>query len=260
MLWVMHAGRDRRPPRILFVLAHPDDESMGNGCTIHRHTAAGVAVHLLCLTRGGAGWGGLPAGRRAEELPEIRTAELERAARRLGLASLRICDYPDGGVPNCDHDDVARRVAASIRAVEPDLVVGWGPDGGYGHPDHIAVGAATDRAVATVAPGLPLYHMALNASIAAGYRRALELSGAGGDSLPLRWYESVSLVFEPTEDDLTVKAEALACHESQLQPWLLKTLADRSILRLWGPEGYIRVGTEAVERVVAHGLFTEVEV
>ena len=55
-------------------------------------------------------------------------------------------------------------------------------------------------------------------------------------------------------------AEAVACHESQLQPWLLKSLADRSILRLWGPEGYIRVGAEGSEKILAEGLFPELEV
>jgi LmbE family N-acetylglucosaminyl deacetylase len=252
---VSHAIRRRA----LFVLAHPDDESLANGCTIRRHSAAGVAVHLVCLTRGGAGWGGLPAGRRPDELPEIRAVELKRAAHRLGLASVQICDYPDGGVQICDQDEVADRIADSIRSVQPDLVVGWGPDGHYGHPDHVAAGAATDRAVTMVAPDLPLYHVALNAQIAADYRRGFELAGAGGDSLQMRWYDSVSLVFEPTDDELMAKREAIACHESQLQPWLLNTLAARSILRLFGAEGYIRVGAEGVERSMAAGLFPELE-
>jgi LmbE family N-acetylglucosaminyl deacetylase len=248
-----------RPRRLLFVLAHPDDESMGTGCTISRHTAAGVAVHLLCLTRGGAGWGGLPAGRRRDELPEIRAAELKRAAHRLGLASAEICDYPDGGVQACDQDEVTHRIAASVHAAQPDVVVGWGPDGHYGHPDHVAVGAATDRAIAMVAPARPLYHLAFNARTATDYRRGFELAGAAGDSLPLRWYDSVSVVFEPTDDELMAKREAIACHESQLQPWLLNALAARSILRLFGAEGYIRVGDESVERSLTGGLFPELE-
>ncbi|MBJ7599611.1 PIG-L family deacetylase [Candidatus Nephthysia bennettiae] len=253
---VVVSGRQRRA---LFVLAHPDDESMGNGCTIQRHTAAGVAVHLLCLTRGGAGWGGLPAGRRAEELPDIRSEELRRASQRLGLASLQICDYPDGGVPDCDQEELRDRIAGTIQSLQPDLVVGWGPDGGYGHPDHVAVGAATDRAVALVAPALPLYHMAVNARMAADYGRAFELAGAGADSLPLRISETVSLLLVPTEEELTAKGEAVSCHESQLRRWLLNLLADRSTLRLFGSEAYIRVGSEGSERVMASGGFPELE-
>src|ERR1700680_3691195 len=90
------------PARMLFVFAHPDDESMGTGGTIARHVRAGVEGHLLCLTRGGAGWGGRPPGRRPEELPEIRTEELHRAAQVFGLASVEVWDYPDGGVPSCN--------------------------------------------------------------------------------------------------------------------------------------------------------------
>ena len=38
-------------------MAHPDDESMGNGGLILRHTRAGIPVYLVCATRGGEGWG-----------------------------------------------------------------------------------------------------------------------------------------------------------------------------------------------------------
>lgn len=250
---------DARAPnrKLLLVLAHPDDESMGNGSMIARHRGAGVQVHLVCATRGGAGWSGLPAGRRREELPAIRTSELGRAAEVLGLASIALWDYPDGGVAGCDQVEMSRRIGRVIEQVAPDVVVGWGPDGGYGHPDHIAVGAATDAAVAVVAPGVPLYHMAQDAHLAAEYRRAFDLAGADGDSLPLRWHRRISVVFQPNEQELRTKAAAIACHESQLQPWLADIITRPGILRLFGAEGYLRVGAEPAGSILRSGLFPE---
>ena len=82
---------------------------MGNGTAIARHAAAGVEVLLLCMTRGGAGWGGLPVGRRPEELPEIRTTELERAGKRLRLASVSLCGNTTAApLPGVEHPGPAR--------------------------------------------------------------------------------------------------------------------------------------------------------
>jgi LmbE family N-acetylglucosaminyl deacetylase len=250
---------DAREPKrkVLLVLAHPDDESMGNGTMIARHRGAGVEVHLVCITRGGAGWGGLPAGRRPEELPGIRKEELGRAAEVLDLASVALWDYPDGAVADCDQAEISLRIGRVIEQVSPDVIVGWGHDGGYGHPDHIAVGACTDAAVAGVAAGLPLYHMAYDGHTAAQYRRAFELAGANGDSLPLRWHPRVSVVFQPTEEELRTKAAAIACHKSQLQPWLVNTITRPEVLRLFGAEGYIRVGAEPAGAILRRGLFPE---
>ncbi len=244
--------------RLLFVLAHPDDESMGSGATIARHVCAGVEVHLVCATRGGLGWGGLPAGRRPEELPEIRTQELRRAAGVLGLASATVWDYPDGGVAGCRQDEIVGRIGQVVEELAPDVVVGWGPDGGYGHPDHVAIGACTDAAVARVAPQVPLYHMAVSQRLVADYRAAFALAGVH-DELPLRAHEHVSLVFRPSPDELRAKAAAIACHESQLQPWLVTMLGRRDILERYGPEGYIRVGGERRDLELVKGLFPEAE-
>src|SRR2546429_6184538 len=111
--------------RLLLVLAHPDDESMGNGTMVARHVAAGCEVHLVCATRGGAGWTGRPAGRRPEELTEIRAEELARAAEVLSVASVDLWDYPDGGVAGCDQDEIAERIRRAVERGQPGVVGGW---------------------------------------------------------------------------------------------------------------------------------------
>jgi len=245
------------PRRLLFVLAHPDDESMGNGVTIGRHARAGVEVHLVCATRGGAGWWGLPVGTKRQELPAVRTRELDLAAGVLGVTSAAVWEYPDGGVARSDMDEITRRIGAEIERVAPDLIVGWGPDGGYGHPDHIAVGACTAAAAGSVAPDLPLYHMALNARLARDAKRAFDLAGANGSGLPLHWRTRVSVVFEPTEDELEIKGRAIRCHASQLQPWLATISRRPDLLRLIGSEAYLRVGHDGAERILRDGLFPD---
>ena len=53
---------DEQKGGLLVVMAHPDDESMGTGGLILRHTRAGVPTHLICATYGEKGWMGKPPG------------------------------------------------------------------------------------------------------------------------------------------------------------------------------------------------------
>ncbi|HEX6488267.1 MAG TPA: PIG-L family deacetylase [Candidatus Dormibacteraeota bacterium] len=226
---------------LLVVMAHPDDESMGNGGMICRHTQAGVDVHLICATRGGAGWTGKPAGRRPDELPEIRAQELERAAALLGIRSLELWDYPDGDVSSSDQDEITHLIAAEVQRHRPEVVVGWGPDGGYGHPDHIAVGACTDRALADFRGAH--YHMAIDRPTEAAYRRAFDLVGEDGGGLPLVGFDELSVTFILNEDELATKASAIACHESQVEAWREQMDSRPEVRRgVLGHDSYRRVG------------------
>src|SRR4029077_1005218 len=58
-------------PGLLVVMVHPDDESMGCGGLIRRHSRAGVPVNLICATRGEAGWTGKPLGAKKGELATV---------------------------------------------------------------------------------------------------------------------------------------------------------------------------------------------
>src|SRR5260370_41937174 len=97
-------------PGLLVVMAHPDDESMGCGGLILRHTRAGIPAHLICATRGEEGWSGKPLGARKEDLASIRSHELEDAAATLALGSVELWDYPDGGVAKVGREQVTQGV------------------------------------------------------------------------------------------------------------------------------------------------------
>jgi len=232
---------------LLLVMAHPDDESMGAGGLILRHTRNGVTAHLVCATYGEAGWMGKPRGANQGELPEIRAQELEEASQALALSGVELWDYPDGGVASSDQKEITQRIWEQIGKVRPRVVVGWGADGGYGHPDHIAVGACTDAAVAAMTEGErpALYHLAVDAQLADFYEQAIRLVPSS-DGLKLRPQETVDVVIELDADEVMMKLRAIDCHRSQLEDWRI-ALRDhpRLMQQGYGREPYIVVSSRS---------------
>ena len=246
-------------PGLLVVMAHPDDESMGTGGLILRHTRAGVEVNLICATRGEEGWGGKPPGARKEDLSRIRSAELEAAASALAIKSHALWDYPDGGVEGSDQAEITARISEQISRLAPAAVVGWGPDGAYGHPDHIAMGRCTDAAVAAAPQsGRPaLYHVAIDSPLALAYRAALQLNGRDGGSLPLVVKDHVDFVIELTPEEVQMKLRAIDCHQSQLETWRVDIRNHPHLMdQVYGREPYITVSSSA-SAVTAGGLLGE---
>jgi LmbE family N-acetylglucosaminyl deacetylase len=246
-------------PGVLVVMAHPDDESMGTGGLILRHTREGIEVNLICATRGEKGWGGKPRGALKEDLPQIRTAELEAAASALALTSYALWDYPDGGVEGSDQAEITERIRQQISAQAPAVVVGWGPDGAYGHPDHIAMGRCTDAAVASIpeASRPALYHVAVDPPLADFYREALKLNGQEPDALPLVVMDHVDLVLELTPEEVQMKLRAIDCHQSQLEIWRVEIRNHPRLLQEgYGREPYIAL-SQTAPPLTAGGLLGE---
>jgi LmbE family N-acetylglucosaminyl deacetylase len=246
-------------PGLLLVLAHPDDESMGTGGLILRHTRPGIEVHLICSTRGEKGWAGKPSGARKGDLPGIRTAELEAAAAALALSSVELWDYPDGGAAGWNQDEITEKIRTYAEQQRPAAVVTWGPDGGYGHPDHIAIGRCTDAAVAAIDEGVrpALYHLAVDAQLAAFYREALQLNGQAGGALPVVLTERVDVVLELSPEEVQMKLRAIDCHQSQLETWRVEIRNHPRLLQEgYGHEPYVAVRSSAPQ-LTAEGLLGE---
>jgi LmbE family N-acetylglucosaminyl deacetylase len=144
------------PLKLMAILAHPDDESMGLGGTLARYAAEGVATHLVTATRGEKGWVGLP-----EEDPgpygmgAIRQAELLNAAHMLGLQSVDFLNLIDGELAQADVHEATAHIVSLVRSIRPQVVVTFGPEGDYGHPDHIAISQLTTGALVCAAD--PMY-------------------------------------------------------------------------------------------------------
>lgn len=143
--------------RILFVFAHPDDETFTSGVTIAKYTREeNATVALLCATRGQAGKAGDPPICTAEELPAVRERELREAANILGINQVDILDYQDKHLSDVPLDELADQIIAEIERVQPQVVITFAPHGISGHPDHRAISQATTRAVSQLAPDSPV--------------------------------------------------------------------------------------------------------
>ena len=157
--------------RLLFVHAHPDDETLTCGIAMAHHVARGDEVHVLTCTLGEEGEV-IPAplahleGHPDDALGPHRLAELTEALRRigatmhvLGSGAGRLSRFRDSGMAGspaaarpdafaaADVDAAGALVADLIRSVSPDVVVTYDEHGGYGHPDHIQTHRVTRRAL-----------------------------------------------------------------------------------------------------------------
>jgi N-acetyl-1-D-myo-inositol-2-amino-2-deoxy-alpha-D-glucopyranoside deacetylase len=164
--------------RLLVVHAHPDDETLWTGGMIARYAAAGVAVTLVTCTLGEQGEVLTPelrglAADRADQLGGYRVAELRAACAALGVTDQRflggISRWRDSGmvvepgarasVPPDLHprafaagslDEQVDALVEVLVEVRPQVVVSYGPDGGYGHPDHVRAHQVTMAAAARI--------------------------------------------------------------------------------------------------------------
>ncbi|QXJ24488.1 N-acetyl-1-D-myo-inositol-2-amino-2-deoxy-alpha-D-glucopyranoside deacetylase [Actinomadura graeca] len=156
-----------KEPRILFVHAHPDDESIGTGATMAKYAAEGAHVCLVTCTLGEEGEV-IPdelrhlASDKEDRLGEYRMGELEAACAALGVRDHRFLGGPgrwrDSGMmgaatnddPRCfwqaDPSAAAPDLAAVIREVRPQVIVTYDDRGNYGHPDHIQAHRVARRA------------------------------------------------------------------------------------------------------------------
>ena len=134
--------------RALVVVAHPDDVDFGSAGTIATLTGHGVDVAYCLVTSGDAG--GDDSTHTKEERAAIRETEQTAAAHELGVTQLTFLHWPDGQVePSLL---LRREISRVIRAHKPDLVITQSPDRNYdrifaSHPDHLATGEATLRAI-----------------------------------------------------------------------------------------------------------------
>ncbi|MEW6083721.1 MAG: PIG-L deacetylase family protein [Chloroflexota bacterium] len=143
---------------ILAVLAHPDDETFGLGGTLALYAQRGYNTYYVCATRGEVGAADEEFMKGYKDTAEMRTDELMRAAKMLGLKKVFFLGYRDSGMPGSEDnkhpnaqvahsiEEVAGRVVKYIRELKPDVVITFDPIGGYKHPDHIHIQRATTLA------------------------------------------------------------------------------------------------------------------
>src|ERR1041384_5510597 len=79
-------------------------------------------------------------------LGKVREQELFTSCQHLGAQYVQCLDYGDGTLKDLDINILVEHVVKIIRQFRPDVVITFGPDGAYGHPDHIVISEATTMA------------------------------------------------------------------------------------------------------------------
>jgi LmbE family N-acetylglucosaminyl deacetylase len=142
--------------RLLFIFAHPDDESFAVAGLSRMCADMGGQVALVTATRGDAGRAGEPPLCSRQDLPARREAELREAAQILGIAHVTVLDYVDKHLADAPPAKIRGELVAAIRRHRPQVVVTFDPNGANQHPDHVAISRFTSDAIAAAAD--PRWH------------------------------------------------------------------------------------------------------
>lgn len=138
-------------PCLLFVFAHPDDESFSGVGTAMEYAARGAKTALVTATRGECGKCGDPPICTPEMLPSVRERELREAARIVGFDELHLLDYRDRELAEAPPEQIRRTLVSHIRRLKPAVVFTFDPNGFNVHPDHIAISRFVSDAIGAAA-------------------------------------------------------------------------------------------------------------
>ena len=231
------------PRRLLFVHAHPDDESITTGATIARYAAEGAEVTVVTCTLGEEGevMAGLAEleGLRAhgaDQLGGYRVAELKAACAALGVSRHRYLggigrwrDSGMAGTPSASHpraftagstDEQAAQLAELLDELQPQVVVTYDAFGGYGHPDHIRAHEITMAAAPRAKSVERVFHTvasrnAVRAGLTALRAQAPVFAVPEDDELPTTPDDEITTVLDVAAY-VPAKLAALRAHATQL--------------------------------------------
>jgi len=251
--------------RLMAVLAHPDDESLGVGGALAKYASEGVEVFLLTATRGDGGrYHGYPAGDHRHPGPvalaQIREAELRAAASVLGICEVSLLDYHDQHLDRAAPRQAVADIVRHLRRIRPDVVLTFGADGAYGHPDHIAISQFTTAAVVAAADpsfaydvagtGLrphgvsKLYYVAWPESTWSAYQAAVKKVSSTVDGVERQatpWPDWAITTVIDTRHVWPTVWRAVSCHQSQVAAYeRLRDLSPEHHEALWGWQSFYR--------------------
>jgi LmbE family N-acetylglucosaminyl deacetylase len=228
---------------VVAVVAHPDDESLIAGGTLALAARAGCDTGVISLTRGEHGPSGAAVAPGAD-LGDVREAELQGAARELGVGWAVALRHPDGELPWVDHEAAADELADLLSERTPAAVLTFGPDGIYWHPDHTATHRIVGVAVGRLGGDAGVYEAMWPTGLMAELVHAAAERG-----LPVGLWgiepEAFGCDRDPTDsldvlDVLGRKLAALRAHRSQIgDGHLFATLPDDLAARFLSVERWV---------------------
>jgi LmbE family N-acetylglucosaminyl deacetylase len=219
-------------PRLLVVVAHPDDETFGTGSVIANAAAEGHEVIVCCATRGEAGHDTSGTTTSSEELARARESELREAAALLGAGEVVLLDgfadsgfdgeMPADGLAAVPIARVIEPIVELLARTRPDVVVTFDPDSISDHRDHTRIGTATTAAFAAVASDRArLYHWTLARSVMQAWQEDARRRGVLEDYVELELgrpdHEITTIV--DVAHVLETRRAAIATHRTQTSPF-----------------------------------------
>ncbi|WP_169086447.1 PIG-L family deacetylase [Paenibacillus sp. PL91] len=226
--------------KLLAVFAHPDDESFICGGTLAKYASLGVEITLVSATRGEMGRRmGNPPYVNRESMPAIREQELRKACEALGIKRLIFFDIRDKLVEFYDSESLINKIAVLMDEIKPDVVLTFHERFG-GHPDHCAIGKATNEAFHRTRQQGALYFISF------------------GDAMesPERYgYTKQEVVKIDVRHHLEAKLAAFRAHrcQTEIDEWVWKP--DRDALARLGSHEYFLAGSQFHSLVIHHDLF-----
>lgn len=221
--------------RVIAVHAHPDDESITTGGALAHLSARGADVAVVTCTLGEEGevigetWAQLVAAG-ADQLGGFRIGELRRACARLGarqsflggpgryrdsgMAGAESSRNPRAFVNNADAatDDLAEIFAAQ----RPHLVLTYGPDGGYGHPDHVMAHTITHSAAERVGVPRVMWAVRVRSELEANLPPAAPEGWTMPEPGELDAVDACDTWVDLDDRSYSAKVEAMRAHATQI--------------------------------------------
>ena len=201
---------------LVTVWAHADDEGPV-APILARYAREGVQVHMIIATDGAQGAANTSVSR-GPEIAKLRVEEARCSAQALGIHPPVLLGFPDGALGHYNADPallfrVTQRVHEELQRLRPDVLITWGPDGGYGHPDHRLVSSIVTQLVRAGAPGVPqrLYYASLPAE---GIRAMNPARGVPPFVIPRADLFTVRVPF--TDADFNAGRRSFECHKTQV--------------------------------------------
>lgn len=130
--------------KLLFIVAHPDDESFAASGTIFKNRQMGGENYIICATLGEKGKSHMTSPVTQNQLAVIRKKELTAAAKFLKVKGLFFFNFPDTKLDS-SVKPLQKKTDDLVKKIQPDYIFSFGPDGMSGHLDHITIGSVAKK-------------------------------------------------------------------------------------------------------------------
>lgn len=109
--------------RVMVVVAHPDDETLGAGGTLARLGSEGVETHVLFLADGETSRFQNVSGELPEAAVARRREQAIRALKIQGCRSFEFKEFPDNRLDTVPLLDIAREIEATVSDFAPETII-----------------------------------------------------------------------------------------------------------------------------------------